>query len=234
MKSMVFDSSAIISIVTNDLLWSMSKLKEKFKGQFYIPEGIKEELIIKPLGSKRYKLEAMQVLSEVNKGTLEVYSNPRVIERGKQLADRANNLIKARGNWITLVNQNDMECLALTEYLNSDALVIDERTVRLLVEDPGSLIKLFERKIHTKVEINKDNLNFFKEEFKKINVIRSAELMSVAFELGILDDYAKQNGVKIDNINLKESLIEGLLWGLKLRGCAISEEEIDDIMKYYH
>ncbi|MDD5331548.1 MAG: hypothetical protein PHE43_01860 [Candidatus Nanoarchaeia archaeon] len=232
MKSLVFDSSAIISIVTNDLLWSLSKLKEKFKGQFYIPEGIKEELIIKPLDSKKYKLEAIQVLSEVNKGILEIYSNPRVKERAKQIADRANNLIRARGNWITLVSQNDMECLALAEYLNSDALIVDERTLRLLVEDPKDLVKLFERKLHSKIEVNKDNLDFFKDEFKKINILRSTELMSVGFEIGVLDDYLKQNGAKVE-IDLKKNLLEGLLWGLKLRGCAISEDEIEDIMKYY-
>ncbi|MDD5254120.1 MAG: hypothetical protein PHG05_03375 [Candidatus Nanoarchaeia archaeon] len=231
MKSIVFDSSTIISIATNNLLKTLLRLKEKFNGQFYIPEGAKEEIILKPLSSRRFKLEAMQVLSEVGSGVIEIYSNPRVKERAKQLLDRANNLIKARGNWVTIVDETDMEALALAEYLNADALAVDERTIRLLVEDPPAIANLFENKLHTKVEVNQNNLNFFKDELKKVKIVRSTELMTVAFELGILDEYTTSDELNIVKIDLRKNLLEGLLWGLKLNGCAISEDEINDIIK---
>ena len=38
-------------------------------------------------------------------------------------------------------------------------------------------------------------------------------------------------GSDLHVVDLKKTLLEGLLWGLKLRGCSISTEEIDEILK---
>ena len=48
--------------------------------------------------------------------------------------------------------------------------------------------------------------------------------MTVAFELGLFKEYEN----KFTN---KKEIFEGILWGLKLRGCAISTEEIDELIK---
>ena len=41
MKALVFDSSAIISLATNNLLWTVKHLKEKFGGEFILPASVK-------------------------------------------------------------------------------------------------------------------------------------------------------------------------------------------------
>jgi len=68
------------------------------------------------------------------------------------------------------------------------------------------------------------NIKEFKSEIKDVNIIRSAELMTIAFEMGLFNEYENKY------VNKKE-ILDGILWGLKLRGCAISSEEIDEILR---
>ncbi len=229
MRSIVFDSSAIISIATNNLLWVLKSLKEKFRGNFYITESVKEEIIDYPIKTKKFKLEAMQILSLISDGVLEVYSNDKVKERSYYFSNLINNMFEARGEFIQVVQKGEMESLALVEYLSSNAFVIDERTTRVIIENPLKLLKLLGRKLHTKIKLNKNSLKAFKV-IGDINVIRTSELLAVAFELGILDKYIedKENLVGKD---LKRDLLDGVLWGLKLKGCAISSNEINELLR---
>ena len=72
MKTIVFDSGPIISLAMKNLLWTLEPLKKEFGGEFYIPYGVKKELIDKPLQGKKYKFEALQVLRLINLGSLKV------------------------------------------------------------------------------------------------------------------------------------------------------------------
>jgi hypothetical protein len=47
--------------------------------------------------------------------------------------------------------------------------------------------------------------------------------MTVAYEKGLFDN-CKNKGIS------NREILEGILWGLKLRGCAISFEEISEII----
>src|SRR3989338_4468124 len=73
MKAIIFDSSTIINLALNNLLWILQPLKEKYKGEFYITESIKKEIIDRPFQIKRFKLEAIQISKEIEKGVLKVY-----------------------------------------------------------------------------------------------------------------------------------------------------------------
>ena len=48
--------------------------------------------------------------------------------------------------------------------------------------------------------------------------------MVVEFEKGLLNEYEN----KYSN---KKEILDGILWGLRLRGCAISTEEISEFIK---
>ena len=82
------------------------------------------------------------------------------------------------------------------------------------------LHELFERKLHTKIQINNRNLRELIDKFSGMTILRSCDLMTIAYE--------KQLFVKYD---FHEELLDALLWGLKLRGCSVSEQEIDEIIK---
>ena len=225
MKSLVFDTGPVISLTTNNLLWLLEELKKKYKGDFYLAEAAKKELIDKPLATKKFKFEALQVLKCINEGILKVIPNNELEEETLSLINLANNCFSARGNWLRIVHYAEVSGLVACAKFNADAFVVDERTTRLLVEGPESLVSLLKDKLHTEITVNKENLEKFREQVKNIRIIRSVEIAAVAYELGLLNKY-------LPNIpNPKKILLDSVLWGVKLNGCAVSKEEIEDIIK---
>lgn len=230
MKSLVFDTSTIISIATNNLLWVLPELKKRFKGEFYIAPSVKQEVIDKPINTNRYKLEAMQILSLVGSGQIKVFRNNTAKKTG-ELAELANHIFRTKDTWVRIVHAGEIESLAIAIEIHADAYVIDERNTRVLVESPELLGQLLEQKLHTKVLLNRENLEKFKAMVKGVSVIRSVDLMTVAYELGVMDVYLKKEVREIVNIDLRRNLLEGLLWGLRLKGCSVSSDEISEIVK---
>ena len=78
MKSMIFDTGPIISLALNNLLWVLDPLKKKFKGNFYITKSVKKEIIDRPLNSKKFKFEALQVLHLYEKNVIELTGNDEI------------------------------------------------------------------------------------------------------------------------------------------------------------
>jgi predicted nucleic acid-binding protein len=224
-KIIVFDTGPIISLATNNLLWILEPLKKEFDGEFLIPECVKKELIDRPLKGKRFKFEAMQVLSLMNRGILKLVEDPEVKAESKRLLDLANRIFKAKGNWMQLVHEAEIQAVALDKITDAAAFVVDERTMRMLIEYPEKLRKIMEHKLHLNIEIDKKNLAEFKKSTRDIDMIRSTELVTIAFEKGLLDKY-------LPNLpNPRKELLESVLWGVKLNGCSISEMEINKILK---
>jgi len=224
MKSIIFDTGPLISLATNNLLFILDTLKQEFKGSFYITQKVKREVIDRPFEMKKFKFEALQVLSYINKRTVEVLEK-ELKEETEQLLDVANKCFKARGRWLNIVHPAELEVVAAAKKFDSSAIVVDERTTRAIIEDPDGLQKLLSHRLHTKVTADKGNLRKLKEMTKGIKFIRSSELVVMAYELGLLDKY-------LPNIpQARKQLIQAALWGLKIRGCAISQREIDTLVK---
>jgi predicted nucleic acid-binding protein len=229
-KIIVFDTGPIISLTLNNLLWILEPLNKKFNGKFYIPIAVKKELIDKPLTTKKFKFEALQITPLITNGTLEVIENDFIISKTKYLVDLANRCCKAKGNFIQIIQEGEMETVATALFFESNIIVVDERITRMLIEDPKGIKHLLERRLHTEIKVNKENLKTFYDVVKNLNVIRSIELVTIAYELGILDKYMdKRQGLMVNNV--EKVLLEGVLWAVKLNGCSVSEEEINDILK---
>ncbi|HIH25916.1 hypothetical protein J4476_05120 [Candidatus Woesearchaeota archaeon] len=221
MKTIVFDTSSVISLVTNNLLDIIKPLKEKFKGTFYIPESVEYELIDKPLETKMFKLEAIMVSKAIDDKDLVVYNEE--LDVGS-LLHKINNLYFVNGKPISIVSKAEVEALALAIKLESSAYAVDERTMRLVIEDPMRLKKIQENKLHMKVTINYEFMNEIKNLVKNVKVIRSTEIVLIAYESGLLDKY-------LINVS-REQLLDALLWGLKIRGCSISNEEVKSLTDF--
>src|SRR3989338_2608587 len=149
MKSMVFDSSTIISLSLNNLLYLLPDLKHRFQGQFFITESVKKELIDNPMHTRKFKLEALQIHQLVLDNTLEIYGQ-QLEKQTQHLLNLINNLFKAENHFIRLVDRAEVESLALANLLKA-TYAVDERTIRMLVENPNELKDLFEKKLHTKI-----------------------------------------------------------------------------------
>lgn len=226
MKAIVFDAGPIISLTMNNLLWILEPLKKISNVEFCITEQVKRELVDTPLNkTRKYMFEALQVLHYIENKTLEVIDNDAVRNQAYELLSTANSCFSAFGHNIQIVHEAEMSAIALCLQKKADAFAVDEKTARLLMENPDRLHSIMEHMLHTKVEKNKENLSKFRKITRGIKAIRSVELVAIAYEKGLLDKY-------LANIqSSRKTLLESVLWGVKLNGCAVSRREIEQIVK---
>ncbi|MEK6823881.1 MAG: hypothetical protein AABY06_02485 [Nanoarchaeota archaeon] len=220
-KFLIFDSSSLISLSLNGLLEELKKLKEIFNGEFIITKEVKEEVVDIPLKIKKYELEALKIQDLIDEGCLSMPNNfgiqdKEITNLTIKLMNFANTMFIGNRNEIQLIQLGEASCLALSKIMNErkikNVLVIDERTTRMLVEKPENLKELLEKKMHLKIKLKESDF----KEFKGLKIIRSAELMYLAY---------KNNLIRWKN----KKVLDALLYALKFKGCAISENEIEEI-----
>ncbi|HLD88671.1 MAG TPA: hypothetical protein VI894_00545 [Candidatus Nanoarchaeia archaeon] len=228
MRALVFDAGPIISLTINNLLWTLEPLKQKFGGEFYITENVRAELIDKPIETRKFKFEALQVMRNIRAETIKIMPSDKIQAKTEELLNIANSIFVCRKNPVKIVHYGEMSSLVAAKMLETNYVVIDERTTRLLIEDADSLVKHMRKKFHSPIQYNKDKINAFQEETKNIKVIRSAELAIIAYRLGILNSYLpEKDGFK----QPEKTLLESVLWGVKLNGCSLTEDEINQIVE---
>lgn len=225
MPTLVFDTGPIISLALNNLLSILPELKRRAGGEFLIPPSVKRELVDRPIEGKKFKFEALQVLSTIEAGTLTVRDTPQARELALKLMDTANQVFIAGKDPLQIIHFAEMEALAITLLHAGQAMVVDERTTRMIIENPERLRELLERKLNTRITMNRAALQQFHKLAAGVKFLRSTELAVIAYEFGLLDAYV----LRISDA--REQLLQGVLWGLKLSGCGITQREIDTIVK---
>lgn len=222
-NAIIFDSSTLISLSMNNLFEEIRGLKKIFKGKFLITKEVKSEIIDKPLNIKRFELEAIRLKQLLDEGILEMPSAVGVNDRDISNATRdileiANKTFYSGNKDIHLIDLGEASALALSKIMTekdmNNILAVDERTTRMLAEKPESLRKIMEGKLHTKIKTKEQNYVFF----KNFRFVRSTELIYVAYKKGIVKSKDK-------------NILDALLYALKFKGTAISDEEINEIKK---
>lgn len=224
-KILFFDTGPLISLVMSRLVWILPKLKERFGGKFYITPAVKRELIERPIKVRRFEFEAVQALKLIRDGVLEVYDKvPKGIV--SELERLANSSFKIKNRNLDVLQAGELEAVASVLELGAEALVMDERTLRLFIENSSEMEKLLEFRFKRNVIPDHKKVKMFSERMKGVKIIRSIELVGVAYKLGILDDYIPRlkAGRKI--------LLESVLWGTKYNGCAVTAHEIEEMTRY--
>ena len=218
MKTIIFDSSSIISLALNNLLYILKNLKKEANVSFVMTEQVKKECIDKPIDDKKYELEAMMIRQLVEDKLFELTSpelNKEISVEITNVLDKANHTYRADDEWMKIIGLGEASCIALSNILDrkkvENILAIDERTARMLCEKPENLRELFSEKLHREVSMEKQNLPVFENK----QIIRSAELCYVAFKKNLVGIH---DGVKV---------LDALLYASKFKGCAISRREID-------
>ncbi|MGM5487415.1 MAG: hypothetical protein ACQESG_00545 [Nanobdellota archaeon] len=225
MKTIVFDTGPLITLTLNHLMWVLDPLKKRFGGRFYITEGVKYELIDRPLEINKFKFEALHSLHYLNKKTLELYPEKTYEALTNTLMTLINSIFSAHGQNIQIVHKGEIETLALAHQIGAQTVVVDERTTIKLIEDPLDIKRILEKKLHTKIRIDRKRLSQLKRYTSEMRVIRSVGIIIAAFETGLLDRYLPDEHFD------KGILLDAILWGLKLNGCAISQKEIEELIK---
>jgi len=224
MKTVILDAGPIISLTTNSILWLLEAMQKKTNTRFAIVSSVKHELVDHPLETKKFKFEALQVQRLIEEGILLVIDNPEFRERAFQLLETANTIFWAHNEPIRIVQLGEMETLVAAVGLGTNCVVMDERITRSLLETPDQLKEMMSRRLHTKIRVDAKKLDSFRDYTHHVEIIRSAELVTIAYEKGLLDGYL----VKVPNP--EKALLESVLWGVKLNGCSISEEEIKELV----
>ncbi|HVY01509.1 MAG TPA: hypothetical protein VHA12_01965 [Candidatus Nanoarchaeia archaeon] len=223
MKALIFDAGPLINLSMNGLLYILEDLKKQFGGKFLITPAVKNEVIDRPLNVQKFELGAMEVQNLLNKGILEMSSsaginNEELEKETNEIMDMANHFIEINNQWIKIVSAGEMSCLALSNELKragwETMIAIDERTTRLLGEDPKSLEQLMSQKLHSRAQIVAKDLRIFNQ----FRFIRSSELVYVAYKKGLI----RLQGKKV---------LEAVLYATKFKGTAISFEEIETLKK---
>ena len=220
----LLDAGPVISLTTNNLLWLLERFTQVTKKPFSIVSSVKREIVDRPLATKKFKFEALQVERLIEQGVLNVIEQPEFKSKALQLLDLANNVFWAHNAPIRIVQLGEMETLAAAASLGTNRVVMDERITRSLIESPEQLHRLMEQRLHTKLHVDTGRLEEFRTMTRHIELIRSAELVAIAYEKGLLNNYL----VKVPNA--RKELLESVLWGVKLSGCAISEDEIKELV----
>jgi hypothetical protein len=221
-KALIFDSGALINLSMNGLLYILEPLKKNFSGRFLITKQVKYEVVDRPIGIKKFELGAVRVQSLIDSGLLEMSSSSGVSDESisaktKEFMQKSNHSLTYKGNWMDVVSEAEMSCLALSEELTEKGtecmIAIDERTTRMLCEDPKKLAEIMSNKLHQKIKIS--SKSFSQGDF---NFIRSSELVFVAYKKGFIDLPGKQ-------------ALDALLYATKFKGSSISFEEIEQLKK---
>ncbi|MBS3093046.1 hypothetical protein J4456_00515 [Candidatus Pacearchaeota archaeon] len=224
MKYLIFDAGPLINFSMNGLLPMLEKLKKEFKGQFIITKEVKREIIDVPLGIKKYELEALRLQDAFNKKIIQHADlTEKEIDELRLIRDRlmqvANNTFKTKKGYLHLIDKGESAALALSilmkkKFKENIPLVVDERTTRMLVENPDNLKKYFERKFNAQINVNKKNY----QEFAEFKIIRSTELAYVIWKKNLLE--------------IKDSrALEAMVYALKFHGCSITDGEIEEMKR---
>ncbi|MFA6489109.1 MAG: hypothetical protein WCT52_00335 [Candidatus Micrarchaeia archaeon] len=219
-QSLVCDSSSLISITDSCFVHVFYFLKRKFKGSFLIPDSVEYECVERPMQMKMHALHAIRLKRAILDGaiTLSPLSSSRESNEIKWIA---NNIFYASGTPLRLLHDGEADMLALAVETGVSNVLIDERTTRMLCEDPESLRKHLEDELSRPITVDEKNLSAFSRLTKGMRFFRSSELLLLAYEKGYFREYGE----------LEQDAIEASLYRLKYAGCAVGMGEVEDYVE---
>ncbi len=215
-QSIVCDASSLISLTDSCFVHVLYFLKKKHKGHFIIPPMVEKECVEQPQSLRMHALHAIRLKRAICDGMIEVVGL-NYPKKAEELRWLANNIFYASGTPLRLLHQGEAEMLSLALETGVDNLLIDERTTRMLCEDPEALRLHLEREFCIPITTDTENLYAFSRLTSCMRFFRSSELLLLAYEKGYFKDYGE----------LENEAIEASLYRLKYAGCAVGMGEID-------
>ena len=221
MKQIVADSSSIISISQSCLINILARFLKKTNLEILIPKSVEFESVERPISIHRFELNAVRIMNVLQSEFDNSVPHSKEVDAiTKKILLSSNNLFHLKGKSLRIIQEGEAEALALCYVKNIPFLLVDERTTRLLVEDPMQLKAFIERRYDRKFEINVSELKKIEPYFKNLKIIRSVDILALAFE---------ENSFSPDLPQSKQAL-QAALFGAKYSGCAVAAQEIFDFV----
>jgi len=215
-KRVICDSSSLISMSMNCMMPIIIELSEY--ADFVITKTVYDEIITTPQEGGRHRMGPLNFKALIKSGILKIEEADK--SEANRILDASNNVYFMRRRPLKIIHLGEAEALALAN--NGDVLLMDERTLRFLVENPWELKDLLEHRLHEKVFFDKQKDEVFRNYCKGVSIIRSSEIVAVAHEKGILQKYFSGD---------RREVLEACLWSLKFSGCSLSGDDIGEYLK---
>ncbi len=218
MPKIVCDSSSLISLADTCNAEALMFLKERTGAEFVIPPVVKEEIIGAPIKVKALEYSALRIRKLVEDGVLLVESAPGLQAKTSEILDSANSIYLVGGKPLRVLHEGEAEALALASPAAASALLVDEKTTRLVLEDPVKLKKVIEGEYAEKLVLDMPAYQKFRSLVPPMPIMRSAELLALAAKRG----YFKQYG------EYEEEAFHASIYSLRMAGCSLAQEELKE------
>ena len=217
MPSIICDSSSLISLSETCLIDVLRFLRDsRLGGRFLITPVVKHEIVSHPMQIPQHEFSAIRLQKLLDDRVVEVVSTPGLAEQTKKILSLANNLFSVRGRPLEILQEGEAECLAAFAGMSADGLLVDEKTTRMLVEDPLKLAESIGREYAGRPQVNESALTELRELTRGIFVTRSSELLAVAGGQGFFKEYR----------GLQEHALRAALLTLRNAGCSLTTDEL--------
>ncbi len=216
-RDVLCDSGVLISLTAGCLDNILYHFSEHHNVRFVIPPSVEYETVTRPLynGLKKHLFSAIRIKDAIADGVIEVV-DAKVEDEARKVMHAANNMFYMKGQPIRLLQFGESEMLALASALGVEDIIVDERTTRMLIEAPFQLKAHLESEFQVNVMVNKNSFRELSSRISKLNVLRSSELVVLAYENGYFKNFS----------NLQREALEAALYKMKYSGCSISFDEI--------
>ena len=222
-KDIICDSGVFISLTSSCLSEILYFFSNKKNVRFIVPHAVEDEMVNYPIRRKikRYLFSAIRIKDAIDDRVITKIEKRGVSPGGERIIELANNLFFLRGKPLKLIQRGEAEMLELAFELGIENLLVDERTTRMLIEAPFRLKEHLEREFGINVMLNKKNLSELSKHIGHFSVIRSSELITVAYECGFFKKYQE----------MEKAAYEAALYKIKFSGCSIGFDEIRNCLK---
>ncbi|MDD3177891.1 MAG: hypothetical protein PHR26_00035 [Candidatus ainarchaeum sp.] len=216
----VFDSGVLITFSETCFLGLFEDLKKEL-GEFIITNSVLDESVLRAKKIMRFKLSGIRIEEKINFNVFNIFKGSKELDEvTKKILELTNNMFYINNRPLKIIQLGEAECLALLGLTNANYLAVDERTTRMLIEQPHGLLKILKRKNNTnKISFDENKYIKFKELIGNVNAIRSVDLLAFAYKKKLLKD-----------LYLNKENIKASLYAFKFRGCSVSFEEINEFV----
>ena len=208
----VADAGPLISLSNTCMLWVLRKLPF----EIFLPPWVVNEVSRFPRSTKQYKLSALRINEYIAAGILREAELGRTGENiARRVQQLANSAYTVHHRPLRIIQRGEAEAVALAT-LTDRVMLVDERTIRLLLEDPFELKNILQKRVGCRVHLDKNTVEELHDLAGDVLMLRSADIVAYAHEEGILGK--------------DEEYLRAALYALKYAGCAVSEREIQDYL----
>lgn len=218
----VFDSSALISLSEKCFFGLLERIQSHTNARLLISQAVWNETVTVPEQIKRFELNAERIKQAVENEWLEIVSaTTQTRELQKQIDDWSNHSFFCGAKPLKILQEGEIETMALFLAYRADAIAIDERTARMLMEEPLRLQNYISLQHDQPIAKNQANLNQIQKKFQKAVIVRSSDLLAWAYRHELF---------KFE-LNQTPHCLEAALYAVKYSGCSVSEREIEAVIQ---